>query len=1475
MRNIRELTVASKIASEDLNFKTAFLRDIKGNVYVTDYSDNLIRFSNGVTYEIRKINEKNNNEDKYAVFRNDATIANFVYRNSSNSSETAFFTFDSDSLVVKTNWIYSDGDNLNTESQKYLVGLTLNTPNIELEDYDIKNRVKTLTFHSNNEDNLSKVQYYGANGSIKIADNIFSKNGYKLIGFSKTEDGEVEYNVGDTLDNSISNLYAKWETIRTLKYHSNYNSDEIKISYIEKGTNPYVQKNVFTRLGYDLVGYSTSSGGTKQFSEGQEITENTITDIYAVWQMRTGDMTINFDANSGTFGNNENINVIKYTKSDSTIDGTSLSLVEGKYKFPTKKGQNFLGWSTKKVYSNGDTIYRNTNDFQKIAQNNLTLYALWGESTSTFVDGLSFLKKLKALALITGTDENIINTENSSIRSFKWSSGEPLEENKSTSHIVSTSSSKYPVYIWLTNGTAYLWSESLSVNLNNDSSYMFSGLIGIESLDLYEDLHISDTSNISNIKNMFSGLKNITSLDLSNMDVSNVLNMSNVFNGCENLNKIDISTWNTNKCKNFSGMFSNCKTIKSLDIKNLDTANNEDFSYMFNECQNLENVNVRNFNVSNGKDFSYMFKNCEKLSSIDTSKWINTKVENLESTFDGVKLVKSLDVSGFKTNNCKNFNHTFANAEALLEIDLTNFDTSFAVDSKDQSNNIKNNSLFLNCKSIEKILFGSKCTFENLTNFAEMFKGCEKLKTIDLYSFDTTKATNLSSMFYNCKELIDINFGNFLTTNVTDLSSMFYDCQKISILDLTTFNTAKVTDMSNMFYQSSINSTNLKTIYASDKFICGSSCTYSGIFDNCAKLVGGEGTKYSNVIGDYKPYIRIDGGSKLPGLFDSKQSGKYVKVTYYSNYGTDQTYEDTASLDSNYKIISPFTRVGYALIGYAETATGEVKYHVGDVINVNKEITLYAKWIVSQYKATYYSNYGDGEVREVPTTINTTYEIISPFSRAGYLLLGYAETATGEVKYHVGDSITVDGDINLYAKWSLSTTYKVTYYGNYENAQMVEDPMFSTPYTIRNPFGSRTGYILLGYSETPTGEISYYVGDTINTLTSKTLYARWSLISFVNNSHTFDGTTTDYLDTGVSLFAKETINKDFIIEFTKTIDYATKDASIMNDTNDYVFSAFDNTNSGVGFALRKKSDTNADMVQLIFNFNGTAFSDNIKKASTTYKFIRIDGNIYFAMNDSGYSKIANCNNFTNYFSTTAIFGAGINSSSNIVNNWQGQLTNMKVELRDDLSIASYDIVDDLDNMPELFSLASYSFNGTSDYIIPKKNGTYDTEYNSSNASDYIYMFSTANEDKDFKIKFNMSDCAGNTTQNTVVNLKAEGTGSSYPGISIRSKTNNGTTGRKYQIVFRNGNDVAGSSNSIDFTANDNTEVILCRKNRKIYIKLPGYHYYDYVYNYINKNLNLGSIYTTFGSCTDRNNLLPISDRYYKGNLSNISIRMQS
>ena len=324
---------------------------------------------------------------------------------------------------------------------------------------------------------------------------------------------------------------------------------------------------------------------------------------------------------------------------------------------------------------------------------------------------------------------------------------------------------------------------------------------------------------ITSMSFMFSNSQ-ATTLDVSNFDTSNVTNMLYMFFYSQ-ATTLDVSNFNTSNVTNMYGMFSNSQAT-TLDVSNFDTSKVINMSRMFKNSQ-ATTLDVSNFNTSNVTNMSSMFFDSQA-TTLDVSNFDTSKVTDMSGMFFNSQ-VTTLDVSNFNTSNVTDMNYMFYGSQ-VTTLDVSNFDTS------------------------------------NVTDMRGMFSGSQAT-ILDLSSFNTSNVTDMSGMFYG-SQVTTLDVSNFNTSNVTDMSKMFFN-SKATTLDVSNFDTSKVTNMDNMFY----NSTNLKTIYVSNKFNTDKVTTSASMFDRCTNLVGGAGTKYDSTKTD-KTYAHIDGGTSNPGYFTAK-----------------------------------------------------------------------------------------------------------------------------------------------------------------------------------------------------------------------------------------------------------------------------------------------------------------------------------------------------------------------------------------------------------------------------------------------------------------------------------------------------------------------------------------------------------------------------------------------------------------------------
>ena len=305
----------------------------------------------------------------------------------------------------------------------------------------------------------------------------------------------------------------------------------------------------------------------------------------------------------------------------------------------------------------------------------------------------------------------------------------------------------------------------------------------------------------------------------------------------------------------------NNKTVDKLTIDDLEEGNLDNY-----ECgsQSVDSNSYNctfNGNMVQGAEFidgKYTYRYMQKVGYNVTEKGIITWV-NISTDGWGVSLTDKNSTEMVSGKTCSTINnipivsmsYMFFDSNAST-VDVSEFDTKNVVD-------------------MQGMFDGSQATvingFENfdtsnVANMRDMFYD-SKVVTFDLSSFDTSNVTNMRYMFYNNKAS-KLELANFNTKNVTDMSGMFYQSEA-SIIDISGFDTSNVTDMSYMFE----NTKNLKTIYASDKFVTNKVTSSTNMFSSSINLVGGAGTIYNSSKTD-KTFARIDGGTSSPGYFTKK-----------------------------------------------------------------------------------------------------------------------------------------------------------------------------------------------------------------------------------------------------------------------------------------------------------------------------------------------------------------------------------------------------------------------------------------------------------------------------------------------------------------------------------------------------------------------------------------------------------------------------
>ena len=123
----------------------------------------------------------------------------------------------------------------------------------------------------------------------------------------------------------------------------------------------------------------------------------------------------------------------------------------------------------------------------------------------------------------------------------------------------------------------------------------FSNVRSIQGLDKL------DTSNVTNMVEMFYNCSALESLDLSNFDTSNVEGIDRLFYGCSALTELDLESFNTKKTTSMYQMFANCSALTTIYASEdfvVDVIRDIDDDMMFSGCTSLVGGNETRYDAN-------------------------------------------------------------------------------------------------------------------------------------------------------------------------------------------------------------------------------------------------------------------------------------------------------------------------------------------------------------------------------------------------------------------------------------------------------------------------------------------------------------------------------------------------------------------------------------------------------------------------------------------------------------------------------------------------------------------------------------------------------------------------------------------------------------------------------------------------------------------------------------------------------------
>lgn len=231
----------------------------------------------------------------------------------------------------------------------------------------------------------------------------------------------------------------------------------------------------------------------------------------------------------------------------------------------------------------------------------------------------------------------------------------------------------------------------------------------------------------------------LTTFNGSGLDTSNVTDMKSLFSRCVNLTTIDLSGWDTSNVTDMNSMFYECKSVQQLDVSHFDTSQVSDMGFMFSNCLSVTELDITSWDTSSLTDVYEMFNYCTSLTELDVSSLNLQNVTSMQGLFSACTSLKQLDLSGLDTSNVENMMTLFHMCSSLEYVDLSYWDTS------------------------------------NLKGVAYLFSYCTNLKCVNMSGWDVSHITHANYMFYQCTALTDLTLPEWDLTAV-DTNQMFTDC---------------------------------------------------------------------------------------------------------------------------------------------------------------------------------------------------------------------------------------------------------------------------------------------------------------------------------------------------------------------------------------------------------------------------------------------------------------------------------------------------------------------------------------------------------------------------------------------------------------------------------------------------------------------------------------------------------------------------
>ena len=339
--------------------------------------------------------------------------------------------------------------------------------------------------------------------------------------------------------------------------------------------------------------------------------------------------------------------------------------------------------------------------------------------------------------------------------------------------------------------------------------------------------------------------------------------------------------------------------------------------------------------------------------------------------------------------------------------------------------------------------------------------------------------------------------------------------------------------------------------------------------------------------------LKADGNhTASPSISTTLKTPADVMLSYDTNGGSGtvtapKTYTSGATTDT-IDSASGISRYGYTFDKWttAQNGSGPAYTNGAAGFTIIANTTLYAKWKANSYTVAFDANGGTGDMSNESFTYGDAAKALTnnSFAQSGYTFAGWAKTATGEVAYQDGQSVSnlaASGTVTLYAVWVLNT--------------------YSINGTVKEEIDGTTDREVVGNVDIKLERGGTQFGATVKT----DAYGQYTLSGVPAGTYNIvatrtleDGVTTQTTTILVTVTSGDATANEIILPAAKvnsklTVTGTDTPAVMVGELNEVAKdNAVENSEVTVTMTVEKKDESAADGADEIKELAATASSDN-------------------------------------------------------------------------------------------------------------------------------------------------------------------------------------------------------------------------------------------------------------------------------------------